>query len=253
MRRYKSGKVDKMYEVPLRSIKVGLDLEYEELIKGQTIGMNMKHKFRNVFRNNSKVPVKVKIIKDNFETIYISPDEFLLSEKEEKEVAFFVTPTAAGVFRHRFLIQANSTLLKAMNITYSATEFRFFLANNEGNKITEYDMGNLYYGEKKCQKFYLVNNTPDPVSIKTKIRLGWKFNESALQSPQELAIECSSTIINIEPNIMRIEPFSREEVMLSCQAEGTEEIERKVNSFAKRDSVIDNIQTQVNKIKMGDN
>lgn len=49
-------------------------------------------------------------------------------------------------------------------------------------------MGNVYYGQKKAEIFYLVNNTPETVHVKSKIRLGWKFNESALQSPQELAM-----------------------------------------------------------------
>lgn len=83
--------------------------------------MNMKHKFTNIFKNTSKKPAKIKLIKDNFETLYISPDEFLLNEYEEKVVSFFVTPSAAGVFRHRLLVQADSTILKAINITYSST------------------------------------------------------------------------------------------------------------------------------------
>jgi hypothetical protein len=50
------------------------------------------------------------------------------------------------------------------------------------------DLGYSFYGQTKNTIVLAVNNTPDKISLKSKIRLGWKFNESALQSPQELGI-----------------------------------------------------------------
>ncbi len=45
----------------------------------------------------------------------------------------------------------------------------------------------MLYGQKKSLSFYAVNNTPNTVEMKNKIRMGYKGNplESTFQSPQE--------------------------------------------------------------------
>lgn len=99
-----------------------------------------------------------------------------------------VIPSVNGTYRHKVLVEINDKMGEPINIIYSSTEFKLFLANDEGKAISDLDIGQCYYGQKKIVNAIVVNNTPENINIKSKIRLGWKFNESALQSPQELGI-----------------------------------------------------------------
>jgi hypothetical protein len=48
--------------------------------------------------------------------------------------------------------------------------------DEEGNKITELNFGYMFYGSKKSIRLFAVNNSPNSVEMKGKIRTGWKTN-----------------------------------------------------------------------------
>ncbi len=78
------------------------------------------------------------------------------------------------------------------------------------------DFGYLYFGSKKMVTMWAVNNTPNTVEMKGKIRVGRNNPlESTFQSPQEFGQECSATLVEIHPKTLRIQPFSREKIFLS--------------------------------------
>lgn len=180
--------------MPVRAFGERTQLKYDTLMEGGIIGLNNKHVFSSTFVNDGP-KCRVKIIKDNFENVFITPDEFIMEVGETLPVEMVVIPTSQGTYKHRLLVEVNGTIQSPINVVYSSMEFKFYLTSEEGKRLSELDFGQIYFGDKKVIKVLAVNNTPNPVVVKSKIRLGWKFNESALQSPQELGVECSSTII----------------------------------------------------------
>ena len=80
------------------------------------------------------------------------------------------------MYRHRLLVEANDSISNPINVVYSSIEFRFYLTSEDGKKISELDFGQIYFGAKKVLNLLAINNTPNTVSVKSKIRLGWKFN-----------------------------------------------------------------------------
>lgn len=75
-------------------------------------------------------------------------------------------------------------------------------------------------GTKKQITLYAHNNSPNEVDLKSKIKIGKNLKaESTLQSPQELGIECSSTVIELVTKTLRIPPFSRKKLLLTTETQ----------------------------------
>ncbi len=127
---------------------------------------------------------------------------------------------------------------------YTTYDYNYSITDEHGNKMSEVDFGYLYFGSKKTLTMYAVNNTPNTVEMKGKIRIG-KNNplESAFQSPQEFGLECSATLVEIHPKNIRINPFSKEKIILSTLGKITEEHLGKVINFCKSTSATKGIKT----------
>lgn len=100
--------------------------------------------------------------------------------------------------------------LDPISIIYTAYEYNYSITDEMGNKVSEVDFGYLYFGSKKMVTMWAVNNTPNTVEMKGKIRIGRNNPlESTFQSPQEFGQECSATLVEIYPKNLRIQPFSK--------------------------------------------
>jgi hypothetical protein len=78
------------------------------------------------------------------------------------------------------------------------------------------------------------NNSPNEVELKSKIKIGKTLRaESTLQSPQELGVECSSTVIEVINKTMKIAPFSRKKLTLTTETKVEDQHKLLVDRFAK--------------------
>lgn len=86
--------------------------------------------------------------------------------------------------------------------------------------MKQLDFGPLLRGASKEISVYAHNNSPVEVELKGKIKIGKSLRaESTLQSPQELGVECSSTVIELVHKSLRIPPFSRKKLVLTTQSQ----------------------------------
>ena len=75
--------------------------------------------------------------------------------------------------------------LDPIEIVYTTYEYNYSVTDEKGNKLTEVDFGYLYFGSKNMVTLYAVNNTPNTVEMKGKIRIGRNNPlDSTFQSPQ---------------------------------------------------------------------
>ena len=140
----------------LKALKEELKVKYDEVVKKGTICVNSKTKFALPFKNYG-TPCKIKLIKENWETINFEPDEFHIDKNQEQTVVFSLLPTSWGAFHHRIITEINGVIHHPIDIFYTVADFTYYLTTEEGKKIKEYDLGHMYYGTKKNITLYAVN------------------------------------------------------------------------------------------------
>lgn len=68
---------------------------------------------------------KVRLIKDAWDNIQITPDEFSLPPLKKSKVEVVLYPQALGAYHHKIIVEAEERLLQPIEITYAAIDFAF--------------------------------------------------------------------------------------------------------------------------------
>ena len=100
-------------------------------------------------------------------------------------------------------------------MVYAAINSSCRIEDSYGNSVRELDFGTLLKGVKKEQNLWVRNTGPREIELKLKIKIGKNVRaESSLQSPHELGIECSSTVIESAQKSVKVSPFSKSKLSL---------------------------------------
>lgn len=80
------------------------------------------------------------------------------------------------------------------NITVNATviDYNRVIIDRSGGEIKQLDFGNVYFGERKEIETNIVNNSPDEVRFKIRLKNGQLLKECEnLMTPNETGLEQS--------------------------------------------------------------
>lgn len=151
------------------------------------VDMNKLMKIHRTIKNTSSETVKIKLLKESWDNMHIVPQETILKPNSEETIEFSTTPTIVGTYHHKILVQVNNVAIDPIEVIYSTYDYNYCIVDDNGAKISELDFGYMYFGSKKQVTLYAVNNTPNSVEMKGKVRIGYRNNplEATFQSPQE--------------------------------------------------------------------
>jgi hypothetical protein len=210
------------------------------LVDLQALDLGRQHRITLEFANESADHVlsKVRLVKDAWDNIQITPDEFSLGPLKRTKVEVVLYPQTLGAYHHKLVVEADERLLQPVEITYAAIDFAFRIENEKQEAVKAVDFGTMLRGTRKQIALYAHNNSPNEVDLKSKIKIGKNLKaESTLQSPQELGIECSSTVIELLTKTIRIPPFSRKKLLLTTETAAEERHKLLVDRFARTESL----------------
>lgn len=116
---------------------------------------------------------------------------------------FVNRPKEAGIFRNTMEVNVvGQSLLKTIDISATSVDYYIFLIDSQGAQKTDFDFGDIYFGQPKEIDAYLVNNSPQKFHFKAKFLTGLQTgNEEIpnLQTPNELGQEQIQRIMICTP------------------------------------------------------
>ena len=165
------------------------------------------------FKNEGKTLGKIELKVDKLQDITVDPNFFTLSPGQEGSVKIKYKPKDAGILRGNLsvIVDGGQTFQKHIEINATSVEFNRFLIDEAGNLTRSLDFGNVYFGQQKEIKTFLVNNTPKGFNFKSKFRIGFQ-KEGGLdnyQTPNEVGYEQTEKIVCCSPEEGRIESYSQ--------------------------------------------
>lgn len=82
-------------------------------------------------------------------------------------------PKDAQIFRGKLEVYIEGqTLKRHIDVSATAVDYNRFMVDQNGTRSEIFDFGDLYIGQKKEFKGFLVNNTPNSYNFRVQIRLG---------------------------------------------------------------------------------
>lgn len=127
-----------------------------------------------IFKNEGTSIGKVELhTTDRLKNIKTEPSVFQIAPFQECEVKIIYNPREGGILRGILEVLIDGFNFQS-NIEVSATsvEYNRFIVNESGAKTDSFNFGNMYFGQNKEIKAFLVNNTPSFYKFKSKFRLG---------------------------------------------------------------------------------
>lgn len=81
------------------------------------------------------------------------------------------------------------TVQKEIELSATSVDFFVFIIDEHGNQSTNFDFGDVYYGQKGVIETYLVNNSPKKYTFRTKFLQGVQTSFVRRFNPNGLYIQ----------------------------------------------------------------
>ncbi len=167
---------DENYEFDLRlhSLPPIPSIKFDKFLNFGFCKMNIPTEKTIKFKNEGTSLGKIELrTSEKLKHLKTEPSVFQLNPFQEIEVKIIYTPRDGGILRGMLEVLIDGIIYQS-NIEISATsvEFNRFIINECGAKTDSFNFGNMYFGQNKEIKAFMVNNTPSLYKFKTKFRLG---------------------------------------------------------------------------------
>ena len=200
-------------EIPLSAYPLQSQVIFEPFLNFGFVKTGSEKTEVVAFKNEGKTLGKIELKVDKLQDITVDPNFFTLSPGQEGSVKIKYKPKDAGILRGNLsvIVDGGQTFQKHIEINATSVEFNRFLIDEAGNLTRSLDFGNVYFGQQKEIKTFLVNNTPKGFNFKSKFRIGFQ-KEGGLdnyQTPNEVGYEQTEKIVCCSPEEGRIESYSQ--------------------------------------------
>lgn len=202
-------------EIPLSAFPLQSCVIFEPCVNFGFVRLGSEKTESIAFKNEGKTQGKIELKIDKMPEFSIDPNFFTLAPGQEFSVRAKYKPKDAGILRGciTVIIDNGQSQSFQKNIEVSATsvEFNRFLIDLSGNLTRNLDFGNVYFGQQKEIRTFLVNNTPKSFNFNTKFRIGFQKEGGLdnLQTPNEVGYEQTEKIVSCCPENGVIDSYSQ--------------------------------------------
>ena len=176
------------YDLRIHAMPPIPSIKFEKVVNFGFCKLNIPVEKTMKFSNSGTSIGKIELRPtEKLKNVKTEPNIFQLMPGQEIDVKVIYTPRDSGILRGMLEILVDGITFQS-NIEVSATsvEFNRFIINESGAKTDNFNFGNMYFGQNKEIKAFLVNNTPSVYKFKTIFRLGI-INEEVNLSKQQFS------------------------------------------------------------------
>lgn len=215
------------YKLYLHALQPGPDVQFEPLVNFKFIPINETKTELVEFKNEGKLPGKVKLVYDKkAQDMKVEPSEFSIEPDEIKQVQISLKASEPDFLRRLIEVHVEGQD-KIRNIDVNATSVEHHLSivfEEGGGQKSSLNFGTLYMGEKREYPASLVNNGPKAINYSVKFLQGIRnldddlqIEDEAFVSPNEAGRELTERVLTTFPLSGEVPPYSQIPIKFICR------------------------------------
>ena len=220
-----------IYKLYLHSLQPAPDVQFEPLVNFKFIPINETRNEIVEFKNEGKLPGKVKLVYDKkSQDMKVEPSEFSIEPDEISQVQISLKASEPDFLRRLIEVHVEGQD-KIRNIDVNATSVEHHLSivfEEGGGQKSSLNFGTLYMGEKREYPASLVNNGPRPVNFNVKFLQGIRnldddlhIEDEAFVSPNEAGRELTERVLTTFPLSGDVPAYSQIPIKFVCRTKKT--------------------------------
>lgn len=215
-------------EIPLHAYSPMPSIVFEPFVNFGFIPIGQERRQKVRFVNEGSVAGKVDLRFSDLPDFRIEPSTPIKIQAEKSvEFEFIYTPREAGIFRGIVEVYLDGqSFMNHIDVNATSVEFLKFIVDTEGIELKKVEFGDVFFGQRKENKGFLVNNSPKPLKFKVTFIHGLhnNFDERYnLKTPQQEGFQQTQRIMQISPSEGVVEPYSQIPISFSCSSKVTED------------------------------
>jgi len=219
---------DYKFEIPLHAYSPVASIIFEPFINLGFIKVNQEKRYKVKFKNEGSEEGKVELRYTDLPDFKIEPQpNFKIKPGKTAEVDFVYQPREAGIFRGIVEVYLDSqSFLNHIDVNATSVDFLKFIVDDEGNELSRVEFGDVFFGDKKEIKGFLVNNAPKPSKFRVNFIHGLhnSYDEkNNLKTPIEEGLQQTQRVMTITPNEGIIDTYSQIPITFSCNSKVLED------------------------------
>lgn len=200
-------------EIPLSAYPLQSQIIFEPFLNFGFVKTGAEKVESIGFKNEGKTAGRVELKVEKLPDLTVEPAVFNLAPGAEGNVRVKYKPKEAGILRGNLnvLVDNGQTFQNHIEVNATSVEFNRFIIDEGGNITRSIDFGEVYFGQLKEVRTFLVNNTPKAFAFKAKFRIGFQ-REGGIdnnQTPNEVGYEQTEKIVSCVPEDGNIESYSQ--------------------------------------------
>ena len=215
------------YKLYLHALQPAPDVQFEPLVNFKFIPINETKTNEIEFKNEGKLPGKVKLVYDKkSQDMKVEPSEFSIEPDEISRVQISLKASEPDFLRRLIEVHVEGQD-KIRNIDVNATSVEHHLSvvfEEGGGQKSSLNFGTLYMGERREYPASLVNNGPRPVTFNVKFLQGIRnldddlhIEDEAFVSPNEAGRELTERVLTTLPLSGEVPAYSQIPVKFICR------------------------------------
>lgn len=221
--------MDYKFEIPLHAYSPMSNIIFEPFINMGFIALNQEKRYKVKFKNEGSLAGNVELRFTDLPDFRIEPkSNFKVNPNGgTHEVDFVYFPKEAGIFRGIVeVFQDGQSFMNHIDVNATSVEFLKFVVDTEGNELTKVDFGNVFFGQKRELRGFLVNNSPKPFKFKVSFIHGLHNNydeKNNLKTPAEEGQQQTQRVMTISPSEGVIDSYCQIPIMFYCNSRVSED------------------------------
>jgi hypothetical protein len=221
--------MDYKFEIPLHAYSPMANIIFEPFINMGFIPVNQEKRLKVRFKNEGSLEGAVELRFTDLPDFKIEPKaNFRIKPNgATHEVDFVYFPREAGIFRGIVEVyQEGQSFMNHIDVNATSVEFLKFVVDTDGNELSKVDFGNVFFGQKKELRGYLVNNSPKPFKFKVSFIHGLHNNydeKNNLKTPAEEGHQQTQRVMTILPSEGTIDSYSQLPITFYCNSKVQED------------------------------
>ena len=209
--------------IPLHAYPPQASIIFEPFINLGFIPLNAERRHKVKFKNEGSVDGKVDLRFTDLPDFRIEPQpNFKVKAGKTSEVDFVYTPREAGIFRGIIEVHLEGqSFLNHIDVNATSVEFLKFIVDTDGNEMSKVEFGEVFFGQRREIKGYLVNNSPKPFKFKVSFIHGLHKDydeKNNLRTPIEEGIQQTQRVMSVVPSEGVIDTYSQIPINFYCSS-----------------------------------